>query len=228
MVAHSGRRSKTRPCGLPSDRGPGRDQHGERTYTLKQPGKNLPIAPANGDQEASELSATIACALLSSRPKEDRKHDDRGSDSRAHGVPSIRRRGGRSPLTVVLAIGLAQGWRSSLIGAGTATVALTAVIAAFRPALSLMPIDTLRVTAGTLLLIFGLQWLRKAILRAGRYRAHRDEEALYRAELADAQAAGATSRTGTDWYALTLAFKGVFLEGSVGRNSAAPLGSTAT
>jgi uncharacterized membrane protein len=116
-------------------------------------------------------------------------------------------------LTVVLAVGVTRGWRSSLIGAGTAALALGAVIAALGPALSLMPIDILRVIVGTLLLVFGLQWLRKAILRAGRYKAFRDEEALYRAELGTAQAAGTTTRAGMDWYAFTLAFKGVFLEG---------------
>jgi uncharacterized membrane protein len=71
-------------------------------------------------------------------------------------------------LTVVLAVGVTRGWRSSLIGAGTATLALGTVIAALGPALSLMPIDLLRVIVGTLLLVFGLQWLCKAILRAGR------------------------------------------------------------
>jgi uncharacterized membrane protein len=116
-------------------------------------------------------------------------------------------------LTVVLAVGVTRGWRSSLIGAGTATLALAAVIAACGPALALMPIDTLRVIVGTLLLLFGLQWLRKAILRAGGYRALRDEDALYRAELIEAQGGETTRRAGMDWYAFTLAFKGVFLEG---------------
>jgi uncharacterized membrane protein len=69
-------------------------------------------------------------------------------------------------LTVVLAVGVTRGWRSSLIGAGTATLALATVIVALGPALVLMPIDILRVIVGTLLLVFGLQWLRKAILRA--------------------------------------------------------------
>jgi len=63
------------------------------------------------------------------------------------------------------------------------------------------------------LLIFGLQWLRKAILRAGHYKAYRDEAALYQKELAQARAAGIPVRTAVDWYAFTLAFKGVFLEG---------------
>jgi len=115
--------------------------------------------------------------------------------------------------TLVLAVGVTRGWRSTLIGAGTATLTLAAVIAAFGPALSLMPIDALRVIVGTLLLIFGLQWLRKAILRAGGYKALRDEDAYYLAERAAARAAGLTLRAGMDWYAFTLAFKGVFLEG---------------
>ena len=94
-----------------------------------------------------------------------------------------------------------------------ATLALAAVIVALGPALSRLPIDGLRVIIGALLLIFGLQWLRKAILRAGGYKAIRDEDAIYRAELAEARAAGATIRAGMDWYAFTLSFKGVFLEG---------------
>lgn len=116
-------------------------------------------------------------------------------------------------LTVVLAVGVTRGWRSPLIGAAIATLALAVVIAALGPALSLIPIDILRLVVGTLLLIFGLQWLRKAILRAGRYKALRDEEAQYRLDLEVARAGGATVRAGMDWYAFTLAFKGVFLEG---------------
>jgi uncharacterized membrane protein len=116
-------------------------------------------------------------------------------------------------LTVVLAVGVTRGWRSTLIGAGSATLALAALVAALGPALAQVPIDSLRVIVGALLLVFGLQWLRKAILRAGGYKALRDEGALYRAELDQARAAGMPPRTGIDWYAFTLAFKGVFLEG---------------
>ena len=116
-------------------------------------------------------------------------------------------------LTVVLAVGVTRGWRSPMIGAAMATLALAAVIAVLGPALSLIPIDMLRLVVGTLLLIFGLQWLRKAILRASGYKALRDEEALYRADVEKARAAGATRRDGMDWYAFTVAFKGVFLEG---------------
>ena len=116
-------------------------------------------------------------------------------------------------LTVVLAVGVTRGWRAPLIAAGAATLALAAVIAIFGPALTRIPIDVLRLIIGTLLLIFGLQWLRKAILRASGYKALRDEEALYEREIAEARAAGTATRAGMDWYAFTLAFKGVFLEG---------------
>jgi len=116
-------------------------------------------------------------------------------------------------LTVVLATGVTRGWRSTLIGAGAALLVLAALIAALGPALASVPIDTLRLVVGTLLLIFGLQWLRKAILRAGGYKPLRDEAAIYRAQLAEEQGANAKTASGMDWYAFTLAFKSVFLEG---------------
>lgn len=116
-------------------------------------------------------------------------------------------------LTIVLAVGVTRGWRSALIGVASATVALAVVIAIFGPALTLIPIDTLRLIIGALLLIFGLQWLRKAILRASGYKALHDEEATFRKEREDAKRAGAVVRGGLDWYAFTLCFKGVLLEG---------------
>jgi uncharacterized membrane protein len=114
-------------------------------------------------------------------------------------------------LTIVLAVGVTRGWRSALLGVGVALAALALIIAALGPALAQLPIDTLRVVVGTLLLVFGLQWLRKAILRAGGFKARHDEEAIYAAEVARLQASG--TRTAHDWYAFTVAFKGVFLEG---------------
>jgi uncharacterized membrane protein len=116
-------------------------------------------------------------------------------------------------LTIVLAVGVTRGWRSPLIGAGMATLALALVIGVFGPALALIPIGALRIVVGVLLLIFGLQWLRKAILRSSGYKALRNEAALYEAEIAEARVAERTIRAGMDWYAFTLAFKGVFLEG---------------
>ena len=116
-------------------------------------------------------------------------------------------------LTVVLATGVTRGWRSTLIGAGAALLVLAALIAALGPALASVPIDTLRLVVGALLLIFGLQWLRKAILRAGGYIPLRDEAAIYSAQLAEERGAHATTASGMDWYAFTMAFKSVFLEG---------------
>src|SRR4030088_2593599 len=113
-------------------------------------------------------------------------------------------------LTIVLAVGVSRQWRSTLIGVGVALVALAAVVAALGPALALIPINALRVLVGTLLLIFGLQWLRKAILRAsGRLGLH-DEAAIFERELAASRQAHSSAPTGMDWYAFTLAFKGVF------------------
>ena len=116
-------------------------------------------------------------------------------------------------LTIVLAVGITRGWRSTLVGVGGAIVALAVVVALLGPALTRIPIGGLRVVVGALLLIFGLQWLRKAILRASGYKALHDEDAIYQREFTDAQAAGTVVRANLDWYAFTLSFKGVFLEG---------------
>lgn len=116
-------------------------------------------------------------------------------------------------LTIVLAMGVTRGWRATLVGVVAALVALAAVVAVLGPALTLIPIDVLRVVIGTLLLIFGLQWLRKAILRASGYKALHDEAAIYQRELTEAKTAGAVTRAGLDWYGFTVSFKGVFLEG---------------
>ena len=116
-------------------------------------------------------------------------------------------------LTIVLAVGVTRGWRSALIGVATATAALAVVVAALGPALTRIPINGLRLVVGALLLIFGLQWLRKAIMRASGYKALHDEDATYREELEAARAAGTEVRAGMDWYSFTLSFKGVFLEG---------------
>jgi uncharacterized membrane protein len=116
-------------------------------------------------------------------------------------------------LTIVLAVGVTRGWRSALLGVAAATVALGVSIAILGPSLLRIPIESLRLVIGALLLIFGLQWLRKAILRAGGYVSLHDEEAVYRRGLEEARAANRVTRGGVDWYAFTLSFKGVFLEG---------------
>jgi uncharacterized membrane protein len=116
-------------------------------------------------------------------------------------------------LTIVLAAGVSRGWRSSLIGVGVAVVALAAIVLIFGPALTFIPIDALRLVVGALLLLFGLQWLRKAIMRASGYKALHDEAAIYERELSKAKTQGTVMRAGLDWYAFTLCFKGVLLEG---------------
>jgi len=116
-------------------------------------------------------------------------------------------------LTIVLAAGLTRGWRSALTGLAAATVALAAIVAALGPALKLIPIDVLRLVVGALLLAFGLQWLRKAILRASGYKPLHDESAIFARETAEARSAASEQRAGLDWYGFTLAFKGVLLEG---------------
>jgi len=116
-------------------------------------------------------------------------------------------------LTIVLASGLARGWKSSLAGLGAATVALAVIVAALGPALTVIPLSALRLVVGGLLLVFGLQWLRKAILRASGYKALHDEDEIFARELAEARGAERYERAGLDWYGFVLSFKGVLLEG---------------
>ncbi len=117
-------------------------------------------------------------------------------------------------LTIVLAAGLTREWKSTFQGVAVAVVVLGAVTAAIGPALTFLPLSALRLVVGALLAIFGLQWLRKAVLRATGYKALHDEASAYLREVAAAQAAPAQARRGVgDWYAFTLAFKGVLLEG---------------
>src|SRR4030088_2784110 len=87
-------------------------------------------------------------------------------------------------LTIVLAVGVSRQWRSTLIGVLVALIALAAVVGLLGPALALIPINALRVVVGTLLLIFGLQWLRQALFRPSGHVALHDEEAIYQRELA--------------------------------------------
>ncbi len=115
-------------------------------------------------------------------------------------------------LTIVLAVGSTRSWSSALLGAGAASFALAAVTVGLGPALTSLPIDVLRVIVGGLLLVFGLQWLRKAILRASGLKGLHDEEEEFRKQTAAAAAAGSV-REGLDAYSFTISFKGVFLEG---------------
>ncbi len=113
--------------------------------------------------------------------------------------------------TIVLAVGSTRRWSSALLGVGAAALTLAVLIAALGPALTSLPIDVLRVVVGGLLLIFGLQWLRKAILRAGGAKALHDEAAAFREETA--AAGSAPLEAGFDSYAFAISFKAVLLEG---------------
>jgi uncharacterized membrane protein len=116
--------------------------------------------------------------------------------------------------TIVLAVGTTRDWRSSLTGVGAGIVLLAIVVGALGPALTVMPLDALRLVVGGLLLVFGLQWIRKAILRAAGWKALHDETSIYARQVEAARLARPERRKGVaDWYAFTLSFKGVTLEG---------------
>src|SRR5882757_1044281 len=105
-------------------------------------------------------------------------------------------------LTIVLAVGTTRSWPSALWGCAAAVFALAALTAILGPGLTSLPIDTLRLVVGGLLLVFGLQWLRKAILRGAGIRALHDEDEIFREERAAAQAAG-VPHDGFDGYSFT-------------------------
>jgi uncharacterized membrane protein len=116
-------------------------------------------------------------------------------------------------LTIVLAVGTTRNWRSALYGVGLGALCLAVVVAVLGPAVAAVPLGVLRVIVGGLLLVFGLQWLRKAILRAAGMKALHDEELAFARETERARAAGEGGRRRLDGYALAIAFKGVLLEG---------------
>jgi uncharacterized membrane protein len=122
-------------------------------------------------------------------------------------------------LTLVVAAGVSRGWRSALEGAAVAVVVLgVLVLAVGVPLIRYMPIDALRVVVGALLLVLGLNWLRKAILRSSGHKAMHDEDAIYAetvAELSEDTPSEPGGRSkGRDPVGFAVAFKGVFLEGT--------------
>ncbi len=117
-------------------------------------------------------------------------------------------------LTIVLASGVSRGWRSAGQGVLAGVAVLAVVVAVLGPALTLIPLNALRLLVGALLLVFGLQWIRKAVLRASGLKGLHDETVLFAEHRAEAQAAAPGGRgLVKDWYGFTLAFKGVVLEG---------------
>ena len=115
--------------------------------------------------------------------------------------------------TIVLAVGITRGWKSTILGVLAALGVLAVLVIFIGPGLVAIPLSVLRLVVGALLLIFGLQWLRKAILRASGYKAMHDEGAICAREAAEARENPPTDPTAFDQYAFSLSFKGVFLEG---------------
>jgi uncharacterized membrane protein len=116
-------------------------------------------------------------------------------------------------LTIVLAVGTTRDWRSALYGAGLGALTLALVVAALGPAVDHLPLGFLRIVVGGLLLVFGLQWLRKAVLRAAGLKALHDEERAFERESALARSAARSGPGPVDVYSLVIALKAVLLEG---------------
>jgi uncharacterized membrane protein len=119
-------------------------------------------------------------------------------------------------LTIVVASGVTRGWRSALEGAATALAVLAIVVLVVGvPLIRWVPINTLRVVVGGLLLVLGLSWLRKSILRASGHKALHDEDVIFAATTAELAAGHSSSKKGRrDAVGFAVAFKGVFLEGT--------------
>jgi uncharacterized membrane protein len=116
-------------------------------------------------------------------------------------------------LTVVLAVGLARGWRPALTGAAAAILALALIVAVLGPLMSVVPLHALQFVVGVLTLMFGLRWLRKAILRAVGIIALHDEDAAFQRETRELSEAGRREAQGFDWVGGGTAFKIVLMEG---------------
>lgn len=116
-------------------------------------------------------------------------------------------------LTIVLAVGTVRGWRSALLGTATGFALLALIVLLFGPAIASIPIAGLQVVVGTLLLLFGIRWLRKAILRSGGVIALHDEEAAFAKESQVLSASTPNQRANWDTVAIVTAFKAVVLEG---------------
>jgi uncharacterized membrane protein len=116
-------------------------------------------------------------------------------------------------LTIVLAVGTIRGWRSAFIGAISGVGVLALLVALFGPALQRIPLHTLQLVIGTLLLLFGMRWLRKAILRAAGVIGLHDETAIFAKETATLRQVAPGAHTGLDWVAVVTSFKAVMLEG---------------
>ena len=116
-------------------------------------------------------------------------------------------------LTVVLAVGTVRGWKGALGGTGLALLVLLVIVVVLGPALTRIPLDIVQLTVGALILLFGLRWLRKAILRAAGILALHDEDKLYAAEIAELSGLRRAA-SGFDRVAVAASFKITMIEGS--------------
>lgn len=117
-------------------------------------------------------------------------------------------------LTIVLVVGVTVNWKSALAGTGVAVITLIGLIGVFGTALVVyIPIEILRLVVGIILVLFGLKWLKKAILRYSGHKALHDEEAIYEEEMRAMRARGVTLPNRIDGFGFATAYKSVLLEG---------------
>lgn len=117
-------------------------------------------------------------------------------------------------LTILVAMGVTRGWKSPILGALAAAAMLLLLTASFGVTLiQLAPLSVLRAVVGILILLFGLKWLRKAILRASGFKAIHDEEQIFREEIEVAQTKARVEAGQMDWFGFVATFKAVGLEG---------------
>lgn len=116
-------------------------------------------------------------------------------------------------LTIVLAVGITRGWRSAIVGSLAAVALLGLLVLLFGPLLARFPIAWLQIAVGWLLILFGMRWLRKAILRAGGVISMHDESAAFDQEKRDLEAASSNGGQALDAVGFLTAFKAVTLEG---------------
>jgi Ca2+/H+ antiporter, TMEM165/GDT1 family len=116
-------------------------------------------------------------------------------------------------LTIVLAVATVRGWRPAGLGAFAGLAVLVLIVAALGPLLDRVPLHLLQLTIGVLLLLFGMRWLRKAILRAAGVIPLHDEAAAFASETAELREQARRNEARLDWLAVLASFKAVLLEG---------------
>ena len=116
--------------------------------------------------------------------------------------------------TIVLVVGVTVNWKSAFIGMAAATVALIVLVGIFGTALVIfIPLEALRTAVGFLLIVFGLKWLKKSVLRYSGVKALHDEEAIYEERMAEMRAHGERPSNNVDAFGVVTSFKSVLLEG---------------